>query len=138
MIAIAAIISPVIVTIVNNVHSNKLRELEIKTKHFQNSQDKISTLNDLVTNFVAAANVLNTYEQTGGWQLKANVRNQFVKSGSKLLPYLSPDYQKLMQDWLKLSQIDDKSAWFSITKHINNESVNLLNDVKKNAYSKIN
>lgn len=129
VIAIAAIISPVIVAIVNDFYNYQLEKSKFRYTQVQKSKNNISNMNKLVSDFITAANVLNTYEQAENWQLKAKARNQFVKCGSKLLPYLSPAYQKVMRDWLKFSQVDDKNDWFKITRNINDEAINLLKDV---------
>lgn len=132
VIAIAAIISPVFVTIVNNFFTYKLKKSETQFKIEQFNKENLSKTTKLVSDFISSANALNTYEQTGGWQLKAVARNQFAQAGASLLPYLSPAYQKVMQHWLIFSQVGDKNGWNQITKDINKEASNLLNDVKNN------
>lgn len=135
IIAIVALISPVLVAIVNDIATYKLKSAEIKAQQKvakqKQSLEYRSKVNKLVSDFISAANELNTYEQTGNVPVKAKARTKFAQSCSNLLAYVPRKEQSKLLDWLDYSLVDDKAGWLKITMQINLHASDLLALVNK-------
>ena len=140
VIAIAAIISPVIVAVVNDIFTYKLKKKEIesnneklqKEQEFQQHKLDIESQNkirELVSDFVASANHYYHAILIEDLGLIDKSQDEFANSNAKLFVELSTEEQKQMLDWLNRSHTENKLEWQNLVNEINSEAPKLLKSV---------
>ena len=138
VIAIAAIISPVIVAVVNDIFTYKLKKKEIesnneklqKEQEFQQHKLDIESQNkirELVSDFVASAN--HYYHA---------ILTQFANANAQLLVKLPPQKQKLMLSWLNKSHSNNPNEWYELITEINSKAPKLLKSINYQRRNKSN
>lgn len=149
-IAIAAIISPVIVAVVNDIFTYRLKKKEFesnneklqKEQEFQQHKLDIESQNktrELISNFVASANHYYYAVLSEDLTLIDKSQNEFVNANTKLFVELPPQKQNLMIDWLNRSQSTNSAEWHDLVTEINSEAPKLLKSInhqRKNNRSK--
>lgn len=142
VIAIAAIISPVIVAIINDIFTFKLKKEEfqlnlskLKTEEKVKYQESITKHENqrrsLVANFVSSANRCYQHIQVGDYGHLVNAKEEFAEAVANLIVVSKPQQQKQLIDWLNLSQSRDKNEWEKLVIEINRESPELLKSIDK-------
>lgn len=140
VIAIAAIISPVIVAVVNDVFNYKLKKQEFKLnisklkqeKELQQHKTNIESqtkMRKLVSDFVASANHYYHAILIEDLGLIDKSQDEFANSNAKLFVELSTEKQKQMLDWLNRSHTENKFEWQNLVNEINSEAPKLLKSV---------
>lgn len=140
VIAIAAIISPVIVAVVNDVFNYKLKKQEFKLnisklkqeKELQQHKTNIESqtkMRKLVSDFVASANHYYHAILIEDLGLIDKSQDEFANSNAKLFVELSAEEQKQMLDWLNRSHTENKLEWQNLVNEINSEAPKLLKSV---------
>lgn len=140
VIAIAAIISPVIVAVVNDIFTYKLKKREFESntlklkqeQEFQQHKLDIESQNDLrrlISNFVASANKSYQHIQVGDYGHLVDAKEEFADSASQLFVVLPVVEQKQILTWLNKSQSRDKSEWLDLIIEINSEAPKLLKSI---------
>lgn len=140
VIAIAAIISPVIVAVVNDIFTYKLKKREFESntlklkqeQEFQQHKLDIESQNDLrrlISNFVASANHYYHAILIEDLGLIDKSQDEFANSNAKLFVELSTEEQKQMLDWLNRSHTENKLEWQNLVNEINSEAPKLLKSV---------
>lgn len=140
VIAIAAIISPVIVAVVNDVFNYKLKKQEFKLnisklkqeKELQQHKTNIESqtkMRKLVSDFVASANHYYHAILIEDLGLIDKSQDEFANSNAKLFVELSTEEQKQMLDWLNRSHTENKLEWQNLINEINSEAPKLLKSI---------
>lgn len=140
VIAIAAIISPVIVAVVNDVFTYKLKKKEFDSnalklkqeQEFQQYKLNIESQNELrklISEFVASANHYYHAVLTDDYDLQATSQNEFANANAKLFVELPSQKQELMLDWLNRSHSNNPTEWYQLLTEINSEAPQLLKSV---------
>ena len=137
VIAIAAIISPVIVAVVNDIFNYRLKKLEFQSnieklqrerdlqryKTIVNSQVKER---ELISNFIAATNHCYQYARTEDYGNLATAKEEFDKTIAKVFVELPPTNQEQLKNWLDKSHTENKSEWQDLATEINSKASDLL------------
>lgn len=141
-IAIAAIISPVIVAVVNDIFTYKLKKKEFelnneklqKEQEFQQYKLDIESQNkarELISNFVASANHYYHAVLTEDLALQAKSQNEFANTNAELFVKLPSQKQNLMIDWLNRSHSTSLTEWYDLITEINSEAPKLLKSINQ-------
>lgn len=137
VIAIAAIVSPVIVAIINDIFTYRLKKNEFelnlskaKEEKEMKHQETIAQLQiqrrNLIANFVSSANRCYLCIQVEDYVSFVDAKKVFAEVTSNLMVVSSPKEQKQLLNWLNLSQSPEKSEWKDLVAEINHEAPNLL------------
>lgn len=140
VIAIAAIISPVIVAVVNDIFTYKLKKQEFESnalkfeqeQEFQQHKLDIELQNELrrlISDFIASANHYYHAVLTDDLGLQAKFQNEFANTNARLFIELPLQKQKLMIDWLNRSHTNNPTEWYELITEINSEAPKLLKSI---------
>lgn len=129
VIAVCALISPILTTLINNSYSLKKSEQELKYKSEQNRvaeiskkyNQKVDIISDFVYSINSAAITLNEVD-----------RKNVAKTGAKLLVLLKPTDQKIVIDAIKT--FNDSSRGWNTGEEIDHAR-ELANTITKKAPS---
>lgn len=149
VIAIAAIISPVIVAVVNDIFTYKLKKKEIesnneklqKEQEFQQHKLDIESQNkirDLVSDFVASANHYYYAILTEDLGLQDKSQDEFASANAQLFVELPLQKQELMLNWLNKSHSNNPNEWYELITEINSEAPKLLKSINYQQKNKSN
>lgn len=149
VIAIAAIISPVIVAVVNDIFTYKLKKQEFelnneklqKEQEFQQHKLDIESQNkirELVSDFVASANHYYHAILIEDLGLIDKSQDEFANANAQLLVKLPPQKQKLMLSWLNKSHSNNPNEWYELITEINSEAPKLLKSINYQRRNKSN
>lgn len=107
VIAVCALISPILTTLINNSYSLKKSEQELKYKSEQNrvaeTSKKYNQQVDIISDFVYSIN-------SAAITLKEEDRKDVARTGAKLLVLLKPTDQKIVIDAIKTFN-NSSSGW---------------------------
>ena len=140
VIAIAAIISPVIVAIVNDIFTYQLKKKELESaevkslKEYQLKQKELVEnskikLRTLLSKFVSSANKCYQHIKVHDYNYLVTAKEEFADAASDLFIVMPSNKQEKILDWLNRSQANDEAEWLSIITEINSEAPKLLKSI---------
>lgn len=141
-VAIGAIISPVIVAIINDWFTYKLKKKELQlnvskihqeqeTEHQKLKLEFQTNLQKLVSEYVSSANNCYNLAQVGDWGELVSAKERFDNASAKLFVVLPSKKQKQVLEWLNQSRSRDENEWLNLVTEINEQAPKLLKGVKQ-------
>lgn len=139
VVALTVIISTLLTTFITQLFTYLTHNADLKNQQRKEKANEILRRKQLVIEYVASANQINTVVQYGNWIEIDKAKVKFVNACASLIPYLDIKNQQILTNQMLLIQTKDKNSIHNIVKEVNAFSTSFLAKVEiPNSYNQAN